>query len=533
MHLHRMKNPLSNSLGFSFLLLLGIMVLLLIVTASVSAEKGRPIRGRTVTEWIIESGDEVVHEKENLNIGDNVTVDSGGKLVLRECSVVMSGKNPNVPRALRVLDGGQLVLEGNTFVARLHIDDTIHPQNPTNYRIILEGNASLINNVFHGLWGEISGFAGPRGSYAYGYGTKGGIEIYSDDVVVEGNAITEPQQYGIYVEYSSPIVKGNHISGGRGICIVGRPIEYGTFYFGPIKAIAIISAIPGGNPLIKGNVLDVEDTPFFVYASFPRIVDNRITTQESFSAGTIFYHTSVYIFKNNTYDLGITAAGPEALYVFNSTVVAENNTFLGSFGPNRKLFNIKDYPDSGNASRLFSINSITTLHSEVELLSAVGLDGDRSFLYLIDNLTVCVEDGGGKRVGGASVALMKNASAERPLFDEGEALWKLLEKTEMLGRVNDFPWTTNEEGMASGLVFHLAANRTNISSSNPILILATKGDLSGSQKLIFFGPTMVFVTIHPVEYWLWVTSAFLLAVFITLLISLVRRRRKRQGGTRR
>jgi parallel beta-helix repeat protein len=506
--------------------LFGVVFILLINVPTTDAEKGRPILGRTVTEWVIESGDEVVHEKENLNIGDNVTVESGGKLILRECSVVMSGKNPNVPRALRVLDGGQLVLERNHFVAHLHIDNTIHPQNPTNYRIILEGKASLNGNRFEGLWGEISGFAGPRGSYAYGYGTKGGIEIYSDDVVVEGNTITDPQQYGIYVEYSSPIVKGNRISGGWGACIVGKPIEYGTFYFGPIKASAIIKAIPGGEPLIKGNILDVEYAPFFVHTSFPKIVDNRIALREYFFSGTTFLHTSIYVFKNNTYDLGVDPTGTEALYVFNSTVVAENNTFLGFFGPNRKLFNIKDYPDSGNASRLFSINSITNLRSEKELLSAVGFEGDRSFLYLVDNLAVCVEDDEGRRVKGALITTMKNASARRPLFDEGEALWRSLEKTEF-GRVNDFPWITNEEGAASGIVFHLAANRTNTSSSNPVLVLATNGDLSASQKIILFGYTEVFITIRPAEVSLWFfTSSIILAVVFTVFLTRFVQRRK-------
>lgn len=88
--------------------------LMLLVTANVlfhdnfvSAQTGQPEDGQTTDEWIIEEGDSVYNSSEDITINDNIIINKGGKLTLRDVVLTFN----DVGLGIMVEDGGELNMD--------------------------------------------------------------------------------------------------------------------------------------------------------------------------------------------------------------------------------------------------------------------------------------------------------------------------------------------------------------------------------------------------------------------------------------
>ena len=212
----------------TLLLLAGLMLAILFLTLSASAQTGPPTYGN----WVIE--DDTTIKNQDIDLFGSLHVENGGNLTIDNSTITMHGVLPSSLHAIYIADGGKMTattvtfkpnlpsltydfrIEGETFIDNSDIsgvtsngiyydEDTkstimnsiIHDNGVMGNGIFLTDNADvrIINNVIAGMYmGIVTGYS-PRG-------------------VIDGNEITDATWYGIQLVDSPEFyIANNSISG--------------------------------------------------------------------------------------------------------------------------------------------------------------------------------------------------------------------------------------------------------------------------------------------------------------------------------
>ena len=123
---------------------------------------------------------------------NDIIVESGGLLEFNNCTIEFSDPNSAVGIEVIVQEGGELRINNS------HVYGETSPlDEQTTYRVLIYGAFYCSECVFENM---------------DGCDHVGGIQIYSDEVVITGCEIRDSNSAGIYVCESSPIISGNIVT---------------------------------------------------------------------------------------------------------------------------------------------------------------------------------------------------------------------------------------------------------------------------------------------------------------------------------
>jgi hypothetical protein len=135
--------------------------------------------------------EESIIENQKIETIDNFIIRNNGNLIL---------KNSTVSWNLNASGSGGLYVEnGGTFKA---YNCVFQGLNGKSYKCELFGNVQFYNCTFYNLWGDKNDLCG-----------QGGIEIYSDNVLVEKCLIYNPTVTGIVIGDCSPRISNCTVAG--------------------------------------------------------------------------------------------------------------------------------------------------------------------------------------------------------------------------------------------------------------------------------------------------------------------------------
>ena len=152
--------------------LLACFLLMTAIPFPLYAEENRPVdRGDGVLEndgdWIIEEGDDLFFENETIIINGNLTID--GILSLVDCELIMNMSEATI-----------------SVIGELDLENTNISGFPNEYYFIVNGTLRSKDCHFKDIKGDSFPFVG-------------GLQIYSEDVYIDGGSIIGNEYAGIYI----------------------------------------------------------------------------------------------------------------------------------------------------------------------------------------------------------------------------------------------------------------------------------------------------------------------------------------------
>jgi hypothetical protein len=125
------------------------------------------------------------YEGLNITMNDNILVDAGQSLSIRNSTIIMSLPF-DMALNIWVAEGGELILENSTIES-----------DPLDFGYTFEimGSARIVKSQILGVWGD------PENE-----NNNGGLEIYSDDVIIDGSTIKFAKSNGILIKNSGPLI---------------------------------------------------------------------------------------------------------------------------------------------------------------------------------------------------------------------------------------------------------------------------------------------------------------------------------------
>jgi hypothetical protein len=201
---------------------------------------------------------------ENLNVilNDHILVESGESLTLRNSTITMD-MSFDKELSIWIAEGGELVLENTTIESN---------SQDYGYTFEIMGSARIIGSEIIGVWGD------PEYE-----NDNGGLEIYSDDVIVDGSTVKYTNSNGILIKNSSPLIINSTI-----IHVIDDGIEMRNSTASVINNTirdtgwAMIIGF-GSEPLVLSNDILYNDHGIWVGVSDPVIEGNNFSYNEQYA----------------------------------------------------------------------------------------------------------------------------------------------------------------------------------------------------------------------------------------------------------
>lgn len=121
----------------------------------------------------------------NITLNDHIVVETGESLSIRN-SVIIMDLPFDKALSIWVEEGGELILENSTIES-----------DPLDFGYTFEimGSARIMRSQILGVWGDPENV-----------NDNGGLEIYSDDVIIDGSTIKYAKSNGILIKNSGPLI---------------------------------------------------------------------------------------------------------------------------------------------------------------------------------------------------------------------------------------------------------------------------------------------------------------------------------------
>jgi parallel beta-helix repeat protein len=158
-------------------------------------------------DWVVESGDNLYRGNQTIVLKGNLTIEDGGTLTLSNVTLIMNSTF-NDEFGINVSSSGSFFLTSSNITAFDLVTPVVHFQSLPNeyttyglrYRFEIYGNVQIQNSNISYMGGitEVGLL-------------KGGIEIYSDDVIIENSTVFNGEAFGIYGSASSSVIINNTI----------------------------------------------------------------------------------------------------------------------------------------------------------------------------------------------------------------------------------------------------------------------------------------------------------------------------------
>jgi parallel beta-helix repeat protein len=219
-----------------------------------------------------------IYVDESLVLTGSVLVDIGQTLHLKNSTVQMDLSYDN-EFGIWVAQGGTLILENSTIESSSSM---------FGYYFEIMGSANISHSTISGLWGD------PDNE-----NFDGGLEIYSDDVVIRDSAILNSTTNGLLITNSGPLIINTTIDRARDDGIEMRHSDARIMYnrisncgWGMIVSVGSTADIDGNE--ISNNVYGI-----YVYASDPVIQNNVFNHTLNFALE--YDSSSNPVMSGNTY----------------------------------------------------------------------------------------------------------------------------------------------------------------------------------------------------------------------------------------
>lgn len=194
-----------------------------------------------------------IYVDESLVLTGSVLVDIGQTLHLRNSTILMD-LSSDKEFGIWVAQGGSLILENSTIESSSSM---------FGYYFEIMGSANISHSTISGLWGD------PDNE-----NFDGGLEIYSDDVVIRDSAILNSTTNGLLITNSGPLIVNTTIDSARddGIEMRHSDARIRNNTISNCGWGMIISV--GSTAVIDGNELSNNIYGIYVYKSDPVIENN-------------------------------------------------------------------------------------------------------------------------------------------------------------------------------------------------------------------------------------------------------------------
>lgn len=202
-----------------------------------------------------------VYDGQSLLVNGSILVRAGESLELANATVIL---NPAfTPQFGVFIEAGGMLVMNNT---------TLRSSSATQvFAFEVLGSAQIVDSVVWGLWGNRSH---PD--------DDGGLEIYSDDVVIRHSLIQGGATNALLVRNASPLIEGSVIVGARDDCIELHNSSARVFN-NTIRDCGAAVSIRGGSPELRGNLVGYNGAGVSVRAGAPVIDGNTFTQNRNFA----------------------------------------------------------------------------------------------------------------------------------------------------------------------------------------------------------------------------------------------------------
>ena len=200
------QSSIVKSIIFSIAILAVIVIVFGITT---STEQNPPPfgGGESKGDWIIEDGDDILRENQEIRLEGNLTIEAGGKLTFKNVTLKMNCLKDGEFN-IEVQDHGEFYIYDNDNNKATKYDASVFTTVNSEYEYIFTVREFAKMEM---KFSEIH-----ESGYTPG---KEGLRIFSDDVIIDSNLISE-NFYGIWCWHSSGIIKNN---------IIKNNTEYGIY----------------------------------------------------------------------------------------------------------------------------------------------------------------------------------------------------------------------------------------------------------------------------------------------------------------
>jgi parallel beta-helix repeat protein len=337
-------------------------------------------------DWIIEAGDNVYRGNQTIVLKGNLTI-LGGTLTFQNVTLIMNSTEDG-EFEINVTANGRFRVYNSNITAFDTTTPVVHypgePWEYTTYGLLYKfkvyGNMTIEDSYVSYMWGLWDPFS----SQNY----MGGIEIYSDDVIINKSSVFKGSTWGIYCYQASPTIINNIISDnyrGIGSYLSGGLIAYNnitsnreaiqcefsspTITHNNITSnserglVLVVSYAIVTNNYISNNEVGIRSQSSDPYIANNTIVNNKYGIYYSQDKGGITINTTI---KDNT-NRGVWITGGAYPTIVNSTI--ENNKYaFWSLGSHTTTINTtfdgaKVYMDSGSTLTVKNYLDVLVLDS--------------------------------------------------------------------------------------------------------------------------------------------------------------------------
>ena len=213
--------------------------------------------GDSTGAWIIENGDTITRENQEIRLKGNLIIENGGKLTFNNVTLKMNCSSDGEFK-IEVQNGGEFYIYDNDNNKETTYDASVITAYSTSneYLFYVNNGAKMImkNSKLHECGYE---FNVPSGNHA-------GMRIMSNDVLIENCTITD-NYYGIFfITNVNPKIFSNEISNN----------EEKSVY------------IDDSNPVLNNNIINTYDTAISIHGSSnPILTNNYISAKKGIIIG--------------------------------------------------------------------------------------------------------------------------------------------------------------------------------------------------------------------------------------------------------
>lgn len=274
------EKPVSISIMLVSILILSIFVSISgLIAEDSSAELGAPVQipvqGSWVTygPWVIQSGDSVQQTSKTIIINGGITVQSGGKLTLSSCKLLINSASRINPLTITVQSGGELIIKNSQLEEYLPTNFST----PDYWALECSGKLTIQKTKIQHLWGGVT----TPGNQQF---VPGGINCQdTSKVEITNCTIIDPLNTAIYLDNTDAFVGWNEIYGAnRSIyCQDGKDVKFiENEIYDSNYALQVLNA---DDCLVRGNNIHhnhygihLENTDITVQNN--RVVRHNLTT---------------------------------------------------------------------------------------------------------------------------------------------------------------------------------------------------------------------------------------------------------------